>query len=29
MLSESNVDPKVIEEILKFSKNVIDAPKLV
>ena len=29
MLSESNVYPKVIEEILKFSKNVIDAPKLV
>ena len=29
MLSESNIDPKVIEEILKFSKNVIDAPKLV
>ena len=29
MLSESNIDPKIIEEILKFSKNVIDAPKLV
>ena len=29
MQSESNIDPKIIEEILKFSKNVIDAPKLV
>ena len=29
MQSESTVDPKIIEEILKFSKNVIDAPKLV
>ena len=29
MLNESNIDPKIIEEILKFSKNVIDAPKLI
>ncbi|MBT8173812.1 MAG: class III poly(R)-hydroxyalkanoic acid synthase subunit PhaC [Nitrosopumilus sp.] len=29
MQSESKVDPKIIEEILKFSKNVINAPKLV
>ena len=29
MHSESKVDPKIMEEILKFSKNVIDAPKLV
>ena len=29
MQNESSIDPKVIEEILKFSKNVIDAPKLV
>ncbi len=29
MHSEPSVDPKIMEEILKFSKNVIDAPKLV
>ena len=29
MQSESRVDPKIIEEILKFSKNVVDAPNLV
>lgn len=29
MESESRVDPRIIEEMLKFSKNVIDAPKLV
>ena len=29
MQSESRVDPKIIEEILKFSKNVVEAPKLV
>ena len=29
MHNESSVDPKIMEEILKFSKNVIDAPKLV
>ena len=29
MLNESKIDPKIIEEILKFSKNVIEAPKLV
>jgi len=29
MQNESTVDPKIIEEILKFSKNVIEAPKLV
>ena len=29
MQNESNIDPKIIEEILKFSKNVIEAPKLV
>ena len=27
MLNESTIDPKIIEEILKFSKNVIEAPK--
>ena len=29
MNSESRIDPKIMEEVLKFSKNVIDAPKLV
>ena len=29
MQSELKVDPKIIEEILKFTKNVIDAPNLV
>jgi len=29
MLNESRIDPKIIEEVLKFSKNVIDAPKFV
>ena len=29
MQNESRIDPKIIEEILKFSKNVINAPKLV
>ena len=29
MHSEPSVDPKIMEEVLKFSKNVIDAPKLV
>ena len=29
MQPESKVDPKIIEEILKFSKNVIEAPNLV
>ena len=29
MQSNSNFDPKIIEEILKFSKNVIEAPKFV
>ncbi len=29
MQGESRVDPKIIEEILKFSKNVIEAPNLV
>jgi len=29
MQNESRVDPKIIEEILKFSKNVIEAPNLV
>ena len=29
MQTESNIDPKIIEQILKFSKNVIEAPKLV
>ncbi len=27
MYNESNIDPKIIEEILKFSKNMIEAPK--
>lgn len=26
---QSEIDPKIIEDVLKFSKNVIDAPKLV
>ena len=29
MQPESTVDPKIIEEILKFSNNVIKAPNLV
>ncbi len=29
MQNEPRIDPKIIEELLKFSKNVIDAPKLV
>ena len=29
MQSESRVDPRIIEDILKFSRNVIEAPKLV
>ena len=29
MSSESRIDPKIMEEMLKFSKNVMDAPKLV
>ncbi|MFB5619818.1 MAG: class III poly(R)-hydroxyalkanoic acid synthase subunit PhaC, partial [Nitrosopumilus sp.] len=29
MHNESRIDPKIIEEVLKFSKNVLDAPKLV
>lgn len=29
MSSKSSLDPRIIAEILKFSKNVIDAPKLV
>ena len=29
MQSESRIDPKIIEEVLKFSKNIIDAQKLV
>ena len=29
MQSESNIDPRIMEEILKFGKNVLDAPKLV
>ena len=29
MQPESKIDPKIIEEILKFSKNVIEAPNLV
>ncbi len=29
MKSESKIDPKIIEEIIKFNRNVIEAPKLV
>ena len=29
MHNESNIDPKIIEEILKFSKNMIEAPQFV
>ncbi|QUC65205.1 class III poly(R)-hydroxyalkanoic acid synthase subunit PhaC [Nitrosopumilus sp. K4] len=29
MKSESRLDPKIMEEILKFSKNVVEAPRLV
>ena len=29
MQNELNIDPKIIEEILKFSKNIIEAPKFV
>ena len=29
MKSESKFDPKLIEEMIKFGKNIINAPKLV
>jgi len=29
LTSELKIDPRIVEELLKFSKNVIDAPKLV
>ena len=29
MSSEIKIDPKVMEEILRFSRNVVEAPKLV
>ena len=29
MANEINIDPKLVEEILKFSRHVSDAPKLV
>ena len=29
MQNESTIDPKIIEEVLKFSRNVIEAPKFV
>ncbi|MDH3502767.1 MAG: class III poly(R)-hydroxyalkanoic acid synthase subunit PhaC, partial [Nitrosopumilus sp.] len=29
MKSKVKIDPKLVEEILKFTKNVADAPKLV
>ena len=29
MESETQIDPKMVEEILKFTKNVVEAPKLV
>ena len=29
MKSENAIDPKIIEEIIKFNKNVIEAPELV
>ena len=29
MKAESRIDPKLVEEILKFTRNVVEAPKLV
>ena len=29
MIEESRLDPKLVEEFLKFGKNIVDAPKLV
>ncbi|MEJ2259779.1 MAG: class III poly(R)-hydroxyalkanoic acid synthase subunit PhaC, partial [Nitrosopumilaceae archaeon] len=29
MKSESKIDPKIMEEIIRFNKNVLQAPKLV
>ena len=29
MRSENAVDPKLVEEIIRFNKNVLNAPKLV
>ena len=29
MKTETKIDPKIMEEIIKFNKNVIEAPKLV
>ncbi|MDO8640159.1 MAG: class III poly(R)-hydroxyalkanoic acid synthase subunit PhaC, partial [Nitrosarchaeum sp.] len=29
MKSESKFDPKMIEDLMKFGKNIIDAPKFV
>jgi len=29
MKSESKFDPKIMEDLIKFGKNIMDAPKLV
>ena len=29
MKSETAIDPKIMEEIIRFNKNVLNAPKLV
>ncbi len=29
MIEESRLDPKLVEEFLKFGKNIVEAPKLV
>ncbi len=29
MVEESRLDPKLVEEFLRFGKNMVDAPKLV
>ena len=29
MKTETKIDPKIMEEIIKFNKNVIEAPKVV
>ena len=29
MVEQSRIDPKLVEEFLKFGKNMVEAPKLV
>jgi polyhydroxyalkanoate synthase len=29
MKTENKIDPKLVEEFLKFSRNVVEAPKMV